>query len=445
MESTTQYKGFKEILSESTPKNLPIYQTSPQKKYFITIPLLILCIIFGWHFFDIFSIKLHQNANDHLGYYNYSLLHLFSILFLSFPTMYLIEIDVSIALILSCVLEIISSYFSYLIRYRILIEFSVFTSIIAMTLFFKSIGKICQLWHSGQEKNLILFISITFIFFGAGISFLTYNKRAVEWGKIKRICSIIKITSIIPCLGLLINPYPEKFISERQYERYTHKDSISNQIYPCFILNWQKIFSISLIISSYVFIFLSHVDPQENMLRAPGFLIGFFFILSICFILLIYFYFQKFANYDFLIKVILLTTIATYFLIFFSIFVIRNKNFNYVPVFVMFFQFIMGLCMVLFIIISYDYICDEGHPYGESIIISICEIIVCISDLFLLSINYYLRTNIFFKNERFVEIIIFIFPFITGCFLLLPNIEGIKVNTTLADLNKLSIIEETNE
>ena len=161
--------------------------------------------------------------------------------------------------------------------------------------------------------------------------------------------------------------------------------------------------------------------------------------------MLIYFYFQKFANYDFLIKVILLTTIATYFLIFFSIFVIRNKNFNYVPVFVMFFQFIMGLCMVLFIIISYDYICDEGHPYGESIIISICEIIVCIIDLFLLSINYYLRTNIFFKNERFVEIIIFIFPFITGCFLLLPNIEGIKVNTTLADLNKLSLIEETNE
>ena len=71
----------------------------------------------------------------------------------------------------------------------------IFTSIISMTLFFKSIGKICQLWHSGQEKNMILFSLITFIFFGAGISFLTYNKRAVEWGKIKRICSIIKIIS----------------------------------------------------------------------------------------------------------------------------------------------------------------------------------------------------------------------------------------------------------
>ena len=139
MDSTTQYKGFKEILLESTPKNIPIYQTPPQKRYFISIPLLVLSILFGWQFFDIFSIKLHQNADDHLGYYNYSLLHLFSFLILSIPTMYLIEIDVSIALLLSCFLELISSYFSYLVKFRILIEFSVFTSIIAMSLFFKSL------------------------------------------------------------------------------------------------------------------------------------------------------------------------------------------------------------------------------------------------------------------------------------------------------------------
>ena len=445
MESSTQYKGFKEILLESTPKNIPIYQNPPQKRYFITIPLLILCIIYGWHFFDIFSIKLHQNASDHLGYYNYSLLHLFLFLFLSFPTMYLIEIDVSIALILSCILEIISCYFSYLITYRILLEFSVFTSIISMTLFFKSIGKICQLWHSGQEKNLILFSLISFIFFGAGISFLTFNKRAIEWGKIKRISSIIKITSIIPCLGLLINPYPEKFVSNGQYERYKYKNDIINQILPCLYLNWQKIISFSLIISSYVFLFLSHVDDQENMIRLPAFLIGYCFILSILFIGLIYFNFKKNNDYNFILKITLLSTIALYIILFICILIIRNNIFNLVPKFVMFIQFIMGLSMVLFIIISYDFLCDEGYPYGESVIISISEVIVCFINLILLSIDYYFRTKVFFKNERFVEIIIFIIPFIFGAFLLLPSIEGIKINTSLADLNKLSIVEETNE
>ena len=445
MESSTQYKGFKEILLESTPKNIPIYQNPPQKRYFITIPLLILCIIYGWHFFDIFSIKLHQNASDHLGYYNYSLLHLFSFLILSIPTMYLIEIDVSIALLLSCFLELISSYFSYLVKFRILIEFSVFTSIIAMSLFFKSLGKICQLWHSGQEKNMILFSLITFIFFGAGISFLTYNKRAVEWGKIKRMCSLIKVTTMIPFIGFFFNPYPEKFISERQYERYKYKDNIFNQIYPCIVLNWQKIFSVSLIISSYVFIFLSHVDTQENMIRAPAYLIGFCFIFSIFFIGIIYFYFQKFNDYGFIMKTVLLSTIALYFILLITIFVIRNKEFNQVPTFVKILQFIMGLCMILFIIISYDFICDEGYPYGESIIISICEIIVCFINLILISIDYYLRTKIYLKNERFIELYIFIIPFVLGCFLLLPNIEGIKINSSLADLNKLSIVEEIDQ
>ena len=75
-------------------------------------------------------------------------------------------------------------------------------------------------------------------------------------------------------------------------------------------------------------------------------------------------------------KTVLLSTIALYFILLITIFVIRNKEFNQVPTFVKILQFIMGLCMILFIIISYDFICDEGYPYGESIIISICEIIV---------------------------------------------------------------------
>ena len=81
---TTKYKGFKESLLESIPENIPVYSKPPEKRLKIIIPLGILCIIEGWHFFDIFSIKINQTANDSLGYYNYSLLYLFTILFFQF-------------------------------------------------------------------------------------------------------------------------------------------------------------------------------------------------------------------------------------------------------------------------------------------------------------------------------------------------------------------------
>ena len=445
MESPVKYKGFKETLLESTPTNLPIYKTPPTKRYYISIPLSILCIAFGWHFFEIFAIKLHQNSLDFVGYYNYSLLHLFSIFFLSIPSMYLIEIDVSIALILSCCLEILSCIFSYLIRYRILIEFQVFTSILAMTLFFKSLGKIANLWHLRQEKSLVLISFMCFIIFGGGISLLFYYRKPVEWGTIKKIFAIIKIILISSCLPFLINPFPDNLLSQSQYERFKYKNNILEQISPCFFSNWKIIISFSFILSSFVFLFLSHIDPQENMLRTSPLIIGILFFLTIYFVFIVYYYFKKISDYVYLQKVSLLVGIIFYIMLMFYLLISKKKKYYEITLFINLIQVFLGFCFILFIIISYDNLCEEGYPYGESVILSICEMIISFLSLIMLKIDYNLRSNTYNTNERWVEILIFLFPFSLGCFLFLPVGENYFKGASLADLNKLSITEENTQ
>ena len=439
---TTKYKGFKESLLESIPENIPVYSKPPEKRLKIIIPLGILCIIEGWHFFDIFSIKINQNANDSLGYYNYSLLYLFTILFFSIPSMYLIETDVSIAIIISCVIELLSCYFSFLLKYRILIEFSAFTSCIAMIFLFKSLGKIAQLWYVDKEKNLVITSLISLIFFGGGISFLTYNRKLVEWGAIKILSSFIKFCAVLPCLGLLLNPLPDKFISEKQYDRLTHKFKIMDQVISVLLNNTVYIISVSLIFTSFVFSFLSFLDAQENMMRPPGYLIGMIFILSVFFIGLIYFYFQKYQEYSFLSKTNLIVCIASYFLIILYFLIIISKTILRMPTIPILIHFVFGLAMVLFIIINYDVLCEESFPYGESCILTICEVITCVFSLILISLNYTLRSNVYYSNQRWVEIIIFLFPFLFGCLLNLPTGDFMK-ESIAENLNKLSIQEET--
>ena len=81
-------------------------------------------------------------------------------------------------------------------------------------------------------------------------------------------------------------------------------------------------------------------------MRPPGYLIGIVFILSVFFIGLIYFYFQKYQEYSFLSKTNLIVCIASYFLIILYFLIIISKTILRMPTIPILIHFVFGLATI---------------------------------------------------------------------------------------------------
>jgi hypothetical protein len=146
------------------------------KRFLILINLILCCVIEGLNFYDIFAYKLSQNSSDWFSYFSYSILYLISFIFLSIPSIYIIEIDIGISLILSFLCSIVREifYIFYINYFFIFKEYCVFISIISMILLFNSLGKITHLWFPFKQSSYIISSFIYFIFFGGSFSFFIH-------------------------------------------------------------------------------------------------------------------------------------------------------------------------------------------------------------------------------------------------------------------------------
>lgn len=397
------------------------------KRFIILFALICLCFIEGLSFFDIFSYKLTQNSNDWFSYFSYSLLYLITFIFLSIPSFYLIEINIGIALILSCVCSISREifYFLFMNYFFICKEISVFLSCIAIILLFNSLGKIIHLWFPFNQTIYFISYCLFFIYFGGGISFFINEIKNND--HLLFVVSIIKIILTIICLVILQNPLPTIYNSYKIKQKSLYLPSKINQLKKCFE-NINQIFIFSIIMSSHLFLFLSYYDGKGNIIRINSSYIGLVFITFIIGTIIISIYFYLLTIYNYLIighLIISFISISLSVLFFFSeYFPFQSylKNILFIILHIIF-----GINVSIFIYISYDYLIELNYPLvGESASICLYEIISCLITLLLIIINYFLREFFFNSGEIFIELVIYLIPLIIGGILYFINIKDFQ-------------------
>ena len=397
------------------------------KRFIILSAIIFLCFIEGLSFFDIFSYKLTQNSNDWFSYFSYSLLYLITFIFLSIPSFYLIETNIGIALILSCICSIAREvfYFLFMNSFFICKEISVFLSCIAIILLFNSLGKIIHLWFPFNQTIYFISYCLFFIYFGGSISFFINEIKNND--NLLFVMSIIKSVFSIICLVFLQNPIPITYNTYKTKQKNLYLPSKRNQLKKCFE-NINRIFILSLIMSSHLFLFLSYYDEKGNIIRINSSYIGIVFITFIIGTIIISIYFYLSTIYNYLIighLIISFITILLSVVFFFSEyypFESYLKNILFVILHIIF-----GINVSIFIFLSYDYLIELNYPsVGESCSICLYEIITCLITLILVSINYILREYFYNSGEIYIELVIYLIPLIIGGILYCMNIDNFQ-------------------
>ena len=396
------------------------------KRFLILINLILCCVIEGLNFYDIFAYKLSQNSSDWFSYFSYSILYLISFIFLSIPSIYIIEIDIGISLILSFLCSIVREifYIFYINYFFIFKEYCVFISIISMILLFNSLGKITHLWFPFKQSSYIISSFIYFIFFGGSISFFIHEMKLSDRNLIR--ISFIKIVFIILITGMLYNPLPKVYTPYKIKQKNLYINSKFKQIKEC-LKYFKQILITSMIMSSHLFLFLSYYDIKGNIIRLNSYLGIIFLSFIIGFIFIsIYIYFIKEYKYLILIHLIL-SFVLLLLSFFFSIkeyfpFESNVKNFVFIIL-----HIIIGINISIFLYLSYDYLIQLTYPcVGESVPISLFEIISSFFTLLLLIVNYIIRQFIFIEGQIYVELVIYFFPLIIGGILFICNKNNVE-------------------
>ena len=397
------------------------------KRFIILAAIIFLCFIEGLSFFDIFSYKLTQNSNDWFSYFSYSLLYLITFILLSIPSFFLIETNIGIALILSCLCSIAREVFYILFMNYFFIckEISVFLSCIAMILLFNSLGKIIHLWFPYNQTIFFITFCLFFIFFGGSISFFINEIKNND--NLLYIFSIIKIVLSIICSGILHNPLPKVYNNYKTKQKNLYLPSKINQLKKCFA-NFNQIFILSIIMSSHLFLFLSYYDGKGNIIRIDSSYIGIVFVTFIIgtIIISIYFYLSIIYNYliigHLIISFISILLSVIFFYSEFFPFQSYLKNILFIILHIIF-----GINVSIFIFISYDYLIELNYPLvGESVTICLYEIITCFITLLLVLIDYFLREFFFNSGEIYIELVIYLIPLISGGILYFINIDNFQ-------------------